>query len=82
MSSRLRALREELQVVEQQLASLGDDAEDSRIRAMVSDKRSDAADHKDDQRHADAMAAHRARVLSRIAELEHRQDDLLDQLTA
>ena len=82
VSSKLRALRAELGQIDEQLRHLADDADDARIRALASDSPLDERDHVDAQRHADAMAAHRARLVRTIAELEERQDVLLDQLTA
>jgi hypothetical protein len=35
---------------------------------------------RDARRHVDAMARHRAHVVQEIAELEGRQDELLDQM--
>jgi len=82
VSSRLRTLRDELRVIDEQLLQLADEADDTRIRAMVSEAPIAGRDHHEAQRHADAMAAHRAEVVRTIAELEQRQDALLDQLTA
>ncbi len=39
-------------------------------------------EHREAQRHADAMARHRADVVARIADLERSQDELLDRLVA
>ncbi|MEX0847918.1 MAG: hypothetical protein WD023_09085 [Ilumatobacteraceae bacterium] len=80
--SRLRSLRDELVVIDEQLSHLADDATDSSLRAMVSDSTGDSYEARKAHEHADAMAAHRAHVVASIRELEQRQDDLLDQLTA
>jgi hypothetical protein len=77
---RLRTLRDELRVVDDQLAHLADDAADFEIRALVSETAGASYEHRKAQEHADAMAAHRAHVLEKIHELERRQDQLLDQL--
>lgn len=82
VGGRLRALREELRVIDEQLHQLADEADDTRLRSMVSDSPFAGREHTDARRHADAMAAHRADLLRSIAELEQRQDELLDQLTA
>lgn len=81
-STRLRTLRDELRVIDDQLAHLADDAADSGLRALVSETPGASYDYRKAQEHADAMAAHRARVLETIHELECRQDRLLDELTA
>ncbi len=82
VGGRLRALREELRVIDEQLEHLAGDADDTRIRALVSETPLAGREHHDAQRHADAMAAHRAELHQTIVELERRQDELLDQLTA
>lgn len=81
-TDRLKRLREELRVAEEQLARLADDADDARIRALVSETPLADRDHRDADRHADAMRRHHARVAGEITELERSQDELLDQLTA
>ncbi len=82
VSGRLRALRDELRIIDEQLAHLADEADDSRIRSLVSETPIADVEFRDARRHADAMAAHRRELLDSIAELERRQDELLDQLTA
>ena len=82
VSRQLRALRDEVRVLDEQLAHFNDDADDARIRSLVSENQLAERDHRDAQRHADAQAAHRAKLVARIAELERRQDELLDQLGA
>lgn len=80
VNQRLRRAREELSVVEEQLTALTDAAEDTRIRALVSETPLADHEHREAQRHADAMARSRAAVVASIAELERAQDDLLDRL--
>jgi len=77
---RLRRAREELAVVEEQLAVLVDTAEDARIRSLVSETPLATREYQEAQRQADAMARSRASVASSIAELERAQDELLDRL--
>lgn len=66
----------------EQLAHFSDDAEDARIRAMVSETPLASADHRDAERHASAMARHHADVRESIRRLEAEQDQLLDRLAA
>jgi 3-deoxy-D-manno-octulosonate 8-phosphate phosphatase KdsC-like HAD superfamily phosphatase len=80
VSSRLRALRAELAVIDEQLIHLGDDADDQAIRALVSETAGASFEARDAQRHVDAMAKHRAHVVQEITELEGRQDELLDRM--
>ncbi len=82
VSDRLRSLRAELAVIDEQLVSLGDDADDQAIRALVAETAGSSFEARDARRHVDAMSKHRAHVVDEIAELEARQDELLDELTA
>ena len=79
-SVRLRGLREELRVIDEQLAQLSDEAGDMGIRSLVSENPGAAYEYNHAQSHADAMAKHRAHVVASIAELEVRQDHLLDRM--
>jgi hypothetical protein len=77
---RLQRAREELAILDEQLAALVDAAEDTKLRALVSETPLAEVEHRDAQRHADAMARSRAALLESIAQLEKAQDDLLDRL--
>ncbi len=79
---RLKELREELAVVDEQLASLADDADDTRLRALVSETPLAGREHQEAQRHVDAMARHRRDVVARIETLERSLDELLDRFMA
>jgi chromosome segregation ATPase len=80
VGQRLRALRDELRVIDEQLRHLADEAEDARIRALVSETPLADREYRDNQRHADAMGRRRSEVVARITTLEARQDELLDRL--
>jgi chromosome segregation ATPase len=80
VGDRLRALREELRVIDDQLDQLAGEADEARIRALVSETPLADAEFRDAERHAGAMARHRAGVAESIEELERRQDELLDRL--
>jgi hypothetical protein len=82
VAERLRELRGELAVTDEQLAHLAEQADDARLRALVSETPLAGQEHRDAQRHADAMSRHRADVVSSIERLEQTQDELLDRLTA
>src|SRR3954468_12703348 len=82
VSVRLRALREELRIIDEQLVFLGDDADDAHLRALVSETPLADRDHRDARRHADAMSRRRTEVVEAIAGLEARSDELLDRLMA
>ena len=82
LGGRLKELRKELAIVDEQLAHLAGEADDAQLRALVSE--TPLADHeaRETQRHADAMARQRAEVVATIARLEADQDKLLDRLFA
>ena len=77
---RLRRARVELAVIDEQFAALADAADEARLRSLVSETPLAESEHRDAQRHVDAMARSRAAVLQSISELEKAQDDLLDKL--
>ena len=82
IGSRLKSLRSELDVIDEQLRHLGDDADDQAIRALVSETPGAGAEARDARRHVDAMRRHREHVVAEIAALEARQDELLDRMSA
>lgn len=77
---RLRRLREELAVVDEQLGHLNDDAEDKELRSLVSETSGAGVEYREARLHAEAMRRHRAQVQSSILELEVKQDELLDKM--
>jgi hypothetical protein len=80
VSARLKRLRAELQVIDEQLLFLAEAADETRLRSLVSETPLADREHHDAQKHADAMARQRAKVVASIAELERSQDELLDKL--
>jgi hypothetical protein len=82
LSARLRQLRDDLAVSEEQLAQLAETADDARLRSLVSETPLADREHHEAQRHAEAMQRHRAGLLDDIARLEQTQDELLDRLMA
>lgn len=82
MTTRLRTLREELALTDEQGGQFSDEAEDNRLRALVSETPLADHDFREAQRHADAWARRRAEVAESIRRLEARQDELLDRLSA
>jgi hypothetical protein len=77
---RLRRLRDELAVIDEQLTHLVDDADDKSLRALVADSPAAALEFREATGHSEAMADHRRHVVAEIDALEVRQDALLDQL--
>ena len=82
VADRLRELRRELVVSDEQLRHLVEQADEARLRALVSETPLAEQEHREAQRHAEAMARHRADVQSEVDRLERSQDDLLDRLSA
>jgi hypothetical protein len=82
VGDRLKALRSDLAVTEEQLAQLQEEADDARLRSLVSETPLAEREHRDARRHADALRRHADEVRAAIAELERRQDELLDELGA
>ncbi|HEY8216633.1 MAG TPA: hypothetical protein VIH82_05835 [Acidimicrobiia bacterium] len=82
VSDRLKRLRAERSVTEEQLVFLENEAEDARLRALVAETPLTDAEARDARRHADAIARHRDALVLSIAELEREQDALLDRMSA
>lgn len=82
LSARLRSARTELKVLDEQRAFVSDEADDLRIRALVSETPQSSSEHTMGQRHVHALDRARADLTRRIEELERRQNELLDRLSA
>lgn len=82
VSGRLKTLQEELRVVDEQLEHFAQEADDARIRALVSETPVADRELREARKHLDAMQRHRADVASEIAKLERTQDELLDRLAS
>ena len=82
VGERLQRLRADLAVAEEQLAHLTAEAEDARVRSLVSETAQSGSVHRDAERHARAMERHRDDVMADIARLEVAQDALLDRMGA
>ena len=80
VSQRLRRVREELALLDEQREVFTDAAEDARVRSLVSETPIAHREYEEAQRHADAMDRSRRLLLGQIAELSATQDELLDRL--
>ncbi|HUR23586.1 MAG TPA: hypothetical protein VMZ73_06920 [Acidimicrobiales bacterium] len=80
VNRRLKQAREELAVLDHQLAALIEEADDARVRALVSDSPLDQREYRQAQKHADAMARGRAATVEAIAAHERTLDELLERL--
>ena len=80
VSDRLKRLRAELAVADEQCAVLVAEAEDARLRSIVSETPLAQAEAHEQRRHADAHARQRDALRRAIEELEREQDALLDRM--
>ncbi len=78
--ARLVRARSELAVLDEQLSAVTEIADDTRLRALVSETPVAAREHDEASRHESVMLRSRADLVEHIAELERRQDELLDRL--
>ncbi len=81
VSERLRSARDDLGVTEEQLVQLADEADDARLRSLVSETPIAEKEHRKASRHADRLRKHRDRLQAEVAALDAEQDELLDRLT-
>ncbi|MCY3862829.1 MAG: hypothetical protein OXG34_04445 [bacterium] len=79
LADRLKRLRADLEVVEEQCLHFEDLADDARLRALVSETPAAERQHRDAARQAETMVRHRARLFDEIHNLEQQQDELLDK---
>ncbi len=82
LSGRLKAVQVELGVAEEQLEHLAEEADDARLRALVSETPLAEHEHYEAERQAEAMRRHRDSLVADVAKLEADQDALLDRLVA
>ena len=82
VSDRLKRMRVELTVTEEQLVFLEDAAEDARLRALVAETPLADVEARDARRQTDTLARHRDSLRANVAELEREQDSLLDRISA
>ena len=74
--------RAELAILDEQLMVVNEIADDTRLRALVAETPVASREHDEASRHASVMQQTRAALVERIAGLERRQEELLDQLVA
>ena len=79
-SLRLRQLREELKVAEEQLLHFSDEADEARLRSLVSETPLADQKHREANKHAESMRKHRNMLQTEIERVEALQDELLDQM--
>jgi chromosome segregation ATPase len=79
-SQRLARARRELAVLDEQVVSLRNDADELETRAIVTGSGRDDYYRRDAAGHVEAVERQRQRLRQRIADLEREQDELLDRL--
>jgi len=80
VAQRLRAARDELAVVDEQLAALAESAEEARVRSLVSETPLAHREYAEAQRHVDALERARQSLETAIQAMQTSQDELLDRL--
>ncbi len=78
----LKRAKEDLRVSTEQLEQLTGEADEARIRNLVSETPLAEQSFQEASRHAETMRRHHSELEQRIETLEARQDALLDQLGA
>jgi hypothetical protein len=76
----LMRARAELAIVDEQLPVVDDVADDTRLRALVSETPAAAKERDEASRQAGVMHKTRDALVGRIVDLERRQAELLDKL--
>lgn len=79
-SARVREIRAELRVVEDQLSHMADEAAELSLRALVSETPAAEFEYRDAKRHADVMEKRRDDLRAELAAMESRINDLLDRM--
>lgn len=77
---RLRQLREELKVAEEQLTHFSDEADEARLRSLVSETPLADQKHREANKHAESMRKHKNMLQNEIERVEALQNELLDQM--
>ena len=80
VSDRLKRLRAELAVAEEQTAFFANEADDARLRSLVAETPLADAEAHETRRHAEAQQRQLDTLRRSIAELEHEQNALLDRM--
>jgi sensor histidine kinase YesM len=78
--SRLVRARSELAVLDEQMVVVNEIADDTRLRALVAETPVASKEHDEASRQAIVMMQTRKALVEQIAQLERRQNELLDQL--
>ena len=80
ISRRIKQQKEDLLVAEEQLISLTSDADEARIRSLVSETAISDNDRRDSVRQSENMQKYCHKIRNEIQQLEEIQDALLDKM--
>ncbi|MAT62537.1 MAG: hypothetical protein CL881_01920 [Dehalococcoidia bacterium] len=80
ISRRIKQQKEDLLVAEEQLISLTSDADEARIRSLVSETAISDNDRRDSVRQSENMQKYCHKIRNEIQRLEEMQDALLDKM--
>ncbi len=80
ISRRIKQQKEDLLVAEEQLISLSSDADEARIRSLVSETAISDNDRRDSVRQSENMQKYCHKIRNEIQRLEEIQDALLDKM--
>jgi len=80
LHSKLLRARAELALIEEQLVVVNEEAEDARVRSLVSETPLATHDYAEVRRHADAMERARDSMRARVDDLQRRRDELINHV--
>ena len=81
IGERLRRLRADVAVTEEQISQLADEADQARVRHLVSETPLSERGRREADGQVHAMSRHREDLLAEVLRLEITQDELLDRMT-
>ena len=81
VGAELRRLREDLRIADEELAHFAAEADDARLRAVVSDDKAAPRAEREAQKSVDAIQRQRHHLVAEVERLERSQDALLDELS-
>ena len=79
-ASRIRELREELRVVDDEMSHLVDEADELSLRALVAETPGAEYEYRQAKKHADVITRRHKELVAEISQLESRINDLLDRM--
>ena len=81
LTDELRALRDELRVLDEQLLHFVDEADDARLRSLISETPLAASEHREAAKAVAALRREHEARTKQLTKLESKQDALLDELS-